>query len=180
MKKGVLFSIISNMRNLKYLAPYSDGVLNWNEKTKKYELTMEYVKENFDISFRDDKVLSRRLRKNTDKVYNYINSVVYSGNQLIVKNIINKSEQGRKFIIDVLKTQFEADNETGYNDLTLQPAINVSNGQILDRNEFIRNKVSVDTEELIDNSIDYFGFNLLVQVPFPQAIFIYLNDFTKK
>lgn len=163
------------MKNLHFIQPRTDEVLKWDDKSKKYELTMEYVKSEFSINFADDGMLEKRLKKNTRKIYNYIKYHSYSGNSYFIDVLLSKTEEGREFIKDVLFEQFEADNETGYNDLSSQPAINLASGQTLDRDELRRNQISIDAEQIIDRSADYFGFNICLMSRFPPALQLYLT-----
>ena len=163
------------MKSLHYKLPYNDSELVWDERLKKYRLTPEYVKDNFDITFRDDQTLERRLKKNSNKVYTYLINRSYSGNRLVVDRLLNYTEEGRKFVLDILTSQIEADLETGFNDLTLQPSVNVASGQTIDRNVLLANQVSVDTELIADENTNYFGFNLFLQTAFPQVLYLFLG-----
>jgi len=163
------------MKSLHYIQPYDNSELVWDAKIKKYRLTKEYVKDNFDITFRDDATLDRRIKKNSNKVYTYIINRCYSGNRLVVDRLLNYTQEGRDFILQVLTSQIEADLETGFNDLTLQPSVNVANGQSIDRNILLANQVSVDTELLVDNNANNFGFNLFLQTAFPNALYLLLG-----
>ena len=89
--------------------------------------------------------------------------------------MLNKTEQGRQVLKDVLLEQLEADNETAFNDLSSQPAINVGTGQEISRESLQANQISVDTEQIIDRNADYFGFNICVMTRFPPALQLYLT-----
>lgn len=158
------------MENLKFIQPYSDEFLTWNSKTNKYELTMSFVREELEINFKDDGVLEKRLKRNSKIVYSYLKNNTYVGNITDMETLLNKTEQGREFLKEVLLEQFDADNDTGYNDLTKQPAINLATGQVMDRNELIRNQIAVSTEQLIDNNAQYFGFNICVMFRYPPYL----------
>ena len=158
------------MENLNFIQPYTDKFLTWNSKTNRYELTMSYVKEELEINFRDDGVLEKRLKRNSKIIYNYLKNNTYVGNIADMETLLNKTEQGRDFLKEVLLEQFEADNESGYNDLTKQPAINLATGQVIDRNELIRNQISVAAEQVIDNNAQYFGFNICVMFRYPPYL----------
>lgn len=163
------------MKPLNIKKPYDDQFLKFNEATKRYELTIEFVKNEFDSNFRDDKVLQRRIEKNSRKIYNYIKYHSYSGNSELINKLLNETEEGRSFLKAVLYEQMEADIETGFNDLSSQPAINVANGQIIDRAELQKNQISVDAEQIIDRNADYFGFNICVMTRFPLMLQLYLK-----
>lgn len=163
------------MKQLHKITPYSDSSLKWNEQTQQYELTIEYCKANFDSHFADDEVLKKRIKKNTRNVYRFIKYRTFSSNRPVVEKVLNYTEEGRKFILEMLSVQMEADNETGYNDLTGTPAINLSNGQVLDRNELYKNQLCVDAEEIFDSSDSWFGFRIGYQAPFPPIYFVFFK-----
>lgn len=153
---------------LTKIQPYSDDKLVFNQD--KYELAFEYVKSMFDINFRNDDELKRRIAKNSRKIYNFIYYRIHSANRLIAETLLNNTEQGRKFLLDVLTEQFEADNESGYNDLSSVAPINVANGQVIDRNLLYQNQISVDAEQIIDRNVEYFGINIMYQAPLPYLL----------
>lgn len=164
------------MKNLTFKQPYSDEFLIWNSQTKKYELSLQFVKSELgDVHFADDGVLEKRIKKNSRKIYNYIKYHSYSGNSYFIDVLLNKTQEGREFIKEVLLEQMEADNETGYNDLSSQPAINISNGQEISRESLQANQISVDTEQLIERNADWFGFNICIMTRFPPALQLYLT-----
>ena len=149
--------------NLTFTQPYDDDKLKYVDG--KYQLTIEYVKDQLDIHFADDEVLAKRLKKNTRKVYKVIFARINSNNRNIVEYVLTYTKEGREWLFDLLFEQFEADNETGFNDLSGQPAINFQNGQTIDRNELYRNQLSVDAEQILENSMQYCGMNLLYAAP---------------
>lgn len=149
-------------------APYDTPDMTFDGK--RYVLTLEYAKKNFPPNFKDDETLILRLKANSRKVYDYIHYRCHSKNRRIVDTLINKTEEGRAFIQEVLHAQMEADIKTGYNDLTSAPAVNLSNGQIIDREELFRNAISVETEQLLEGSAGIFGVDLLSRAPYPVAL----------
>lgn len=156
--------------------PYDDDSLTFNTETARYELTKQYCKDNFEITFKNDGVLSRRIKRNSRVVYYYLYLHSHSNNYSVVNFFLHRTEEGRKYLLNVLTEQMEADLETGYNDIGKQPAINFANGQVLDRNEIQRNIVSVDTENVIYNSAIYLGFNLISQATLPPVLFTFVRD----
>lgn len=162
------------MKKLNYIEPRTDSILKWNETTKRYELTLEFVKQEMDVNFADDGILEKRIKKNSRKIYNYIKYRSYSGNYQFLEKLLNHTEEGREFLRDVLLEQLEADNETGFNDLSSQPAINIGSGQEISRESLQANQISVDTEQIIDRNADYFGFNICVMTKFPPALQLFL------
>lgn len=169
-----LFLYNLNMKTLTYIQPSDTDYLKWNEKTKRYELSREFVKNEMNVNFADDGVLDNRIRKNSRKIYNYIKHNSYTANHPFIEKLLNNTKEGQEFLKDVLLEQLEADNETGFNDLSSQPAVNISSGQIIDRDELQRNQISVDTEQLIENNADYFGFNICIMTKFPPALILFL------
>lgn len=159
--------------------PYSDEKLTWNKETGRYELSFTFVNSEYDNNFKSDAVLKKRLKKNSRLIYNFIFYRSNSMNKVVVEYLLNHTKEGRDFLFDVLTTQFEADNESGYNDLGDTAPINVSNGQSIDRNLLWANQVSVSTEQIIDNSSRYFGINLMYQAVFPWIYFEMVREGTK-
>ena len=159
------------MKTLHKQTPFSDNKLEWNAETEQYEVAFQYCKANFDDNFIDDETLKKRIKKNSRKIYRYISNHTYSANRPIVNKVLNYTEEGRQFLFDILTIQMEADVETGFNDLSSTPAINVANGQIIERNELYRNQICVDAEQVFDDSDKYFGFRIGYQCPFPQIYF---------
>ena len=163
------------MKQLHKIKPYSDNQLAWNENTQQYELTLEYCKDIFESNYVDDEVYQKRIRKNSRKIYRYIQNHVHSYNLPLVTRLINETEEGRAFMREILTTQMDADIETGFNDLSSTPAINLSNGQVIDRNELYRNQICVDAEQVFDDSHKYFGFRIGYQQPFPPIYFVFFK-----
>ena len=150
---------------------YNDDKLVWNDETGHYELSFQYAKTHYDIHFKDDLTLRHRLTRNSRKIYNVVYARVNTFNKKILDYVLNHTEEGRKWVFDLLSEQFYSDNETGYNDLSNMPAINFANGQVIDRRYLIENQISVDTEQILDRSANYFGFNVLYSAPLPYIKF---------
>lgn len=163
------------MKALKSIKPYSDDKLEFNEMSKQYQLTIQYCKSLFESAFKNDTILQRRIEKNTDKIYNFIFSRVNSSNVPVVEKILSSTEEGRNFVLKLLVTQMEADVQSGYNDLTLAPAVNVTNGQVIPREELQRNQVVVDVEQLLYSSSRYLGINIWYAAKFPPYFLMYLK-----
>lgn len=164
------------MSRLTVIKPYNDEKLVFNKTTNRYELSFECAKALFDNNFADDDTLKKRLTKNSRKIYNYIKYHSYSGNRQVIEGLLNKTAEGRKFLFDVLLEQFEADVDSGFNDLSSAPAVNVANGQIIPREELQKNQISVDAEQIIDGNAGYFGFNICISYKFPVAIFVFFYN----
>ena len=149
---------------------YDNESLVFNKQSKRYELTLQYVKDNFEITFKDDGILENRIKKNSRKVYDYILTVGNTHNREIIMRLLNETENGRLFLLDCLTTQMDADLTSGFNDITKQSPINMNNGQIIDRNALRQNRVSVETEDIVDRNIGYFGINLVYNQPFDRLL----------
>jgi hypothetical protein len=147
--------------------PINDNKLVYNEKTKQYELTLEEVKEHFEISFNDDKVLEQRIKKNSRAVYLYIKTIGNPANDKLVKWFITYTEEGREYIYDALMSQIEADLTTGFNSIVDQPRINLKTGHIIPEDEFVKSIVSVGTMQILESSEAYVGINLLYRAKLP-------------
>jgi len=158
--------------NLEIITPRDDDKLEWNNELKRYQLTLQYVKTLFDgaLPFRNDGIAKRRIKENSTRVYSFLHTHCYSANRLAVNLLLNRTEAGRNFLIEVLTTQILADAEYGYNDLMVRPLLNTNANTILDRDEVRRNALSLETEMLIDDSVSYFGINLTYMGMFPPYL----------
>ena len=154
---------------MKFETPYDDENLIFDQDM--YVLTLTAVKKEFDNPFNDDGILEKRLKKNSRKIYNYIHHRGHSKNRFVVDKLLNHTKEGREFIFKVLMAEIEADLESGYNDTSIIPSVNSSNGQIIERNELRRNQICIDAEQLIEDSSSIFGVNLVYQGIYPQLIF---------
>ena len=163
------------MKRLRPTIIHDDDKLVWNTTYGQYQLAFEFCKSEYEENFADDDILKKRIRKNSKVVYRYIDNMVNQYNRPVVIALLTKTEEGRKFIFDLLETQFESDVESGYNDLTNTSAINLANGQIIPREEIRRNTVSVATEQVWDNSQKYFGINIGYQGQFPPYYYLFLR-----
>ena len=151
---------------------YDDDKLVYNPSTARYELSIAYVRNEFGENFQDDAAMQKRITKNSRRVYNYIYTHGHHANKEVVTFLLNNTKEGREFLFDVLSMQMEADAENGFNDLTLNPTINVINGQkVGDRYDYRQNLVTVDVEDKIDASSSYFGVSIVAQVPYPFPYF---------
>lgn len=163
------------MKNLTLIQPYSDDSLTYNSFNKRYELTKEYCKNEFATTFADDGILERRIKLNTRIVYNYIDKHIATVNKNVVDFLLNRTEQGRKFILELLTQQMYADIETGYNDLGYQPAINFTGSNDKDREQIKINSLCVAAEDIFYNSDIYFGIRLDYRMTFPYQYFMLIN-----
>ena len=152
--------------------PQDNEFLEWNEDTGRYQLKLAYVKTLTDVlPYKNDRVAQQRIKQTSLRVYNYIVNHSNSANRPVIDFLLNKTENGRKFLKEVLTSQMEADMEYGYNDLMVRPVINAQTGQEGNRDNFRLNSISLETEELINDSVGYFGFNLCVLMPFNWYLF---------
>lgn len=155
-----------------YTEPKNDDKLEWNSETNRYQLTMAYVKTLRDaITFKNDSVLQRAIKQTSVRVYQWIVAHSCTVNRAVIDFLLNKTEQGRQFLIQCLTAQMEADLDWGYNDLTVRPVINAQTGQEGDRDNYRKNAISLECESIIDDSVQYFGINLLYMSPFPWSLF---------
>lgn len=175
MKKVFLFLYNGFMKNLNVTQPYSDKVLKFNELTSHYELTIEYVKATLGNNFKDDGELQKRITKNSRKIYNFIAGRSYSQNRPVVQFLLNRTQEGREYLKDLLFEQMEADSDSAFNNLSSTPAINVANGQVIDRQQQYANQISVDAEQKAYESETYFGCNILYQGLFPATYFVFVQ-----
>lgn len=163
------------MKQLTTIKPYSDDKLIWNDKTNQYELAFKFVKEEYPGNFQDDATLKRRIKKNSRVIYSFLNYRINNYNKRFVSKLLSNTQEGRNFMFALLSLQFEADVETGYNDIGSTPAINFANGQIMDRNQIWANLVTVDVEQEFDNSPSYFGLNIGVQTALPPNLYLFVG-----
>lgn len=164
------------MRSLKIISHYDDEKLQFNEKTGRYELTIQYCKENFDSTFKNDGVLTRRIKLNSQVVYNYIALHVATVNKPVVSFLLNRTQEGRDFLLEVLSAQMYADIQTGYNDLLFQPTINFQ-GQDKDRTQVRLNALCVAAEQAFEESDNYFGVRISYQGQFPTPYFVFVRNY---
>ena len=90
---------------MKYLKPETDEKMEWNEEQEQFVLTRAYCKQTFDLAYRDDGTLDKRRKKNSRVVYNALRDRFNSDNVAMGFYLINNTEGGRKFILDVLTEQ---------------------------------------------------------------------------
>ena len=155
--------------------PIDDDKLVFNPDTGRYELTLQYLKDEFGESYKNDGVAKRRIKLNSQVVYYYINVHVASWNREVVNFLLHRTLEGRKFLLELLSAQIYADLQTGYNDTLFMPAINF-NGQDKDRNAIRQNSLCVAAEDIYQNSDVYFGVRISYQGQFPQAYFLLLRQ----
>ena len=164
------------MKELNVISkPYDDDNLVFNETTGRYELTLQYLKNNFDSSYKNDGVAQRRIKLNSQVVYYYINLHTASFNKQVVNFLLNKTKEGRDFLLELLSAQIYADIQTGYNDLMFNPAVSFT-GQDKDRNEIRKNALCVAAEDVFNSSVDYFGFPIGYQGIFPAIFYVWARE----
>ena len=151
--------------------PKNDEDIKFNQKTGRYELTIKCVNENFVNNFKDDGILQKRITLCSRTIYNYIFSVANSYNKSVIDFMLHRTKEGRNFLYDMMFEQMMADLETGYSSTPYMPSVNVSNGQVIDRNILRQDRVCIAAEDIADRSSNYFGFNLLTSVPFDSTSF---------
>lgn len=161
------------MKDLEIITPYNDSKLEWNPETKQYQLTLTYVKnlwEGEPLPYKTDGMAKRRIKDTSQRVYSYFASHCASVNRGVVRLVLNRTEAGRNFLIRVLEAQMLSDMEYGSNDIVRVPIINTATGQVGDRDQYRLNSVSIETQQIIEDSINYVGFNLTYMGMFPPAL----------
>lgn len=153
--------------------PYDDDSLVFNETTGRYELTIQYLKNEFDTGYRTDGEAKRRIKLNSQVVYYYINLHTASYNRQVVNFLLHKTKQGREFLKEILSAQIYADLQSGYNDLIFNPAVSFT-GQDKDRNEIRRNSLCVAAEDIFTSSEAYFGINIGYLGYFPAIFYTWV------
>lgn len=149
-----------------------ENILEWNAINQRWQLTMQYAKTLCDaMTYKNDSVLKQRIKKTSTRVYNYIVSHSNTVNRSVIDFLLNKTEQGQRFLIEVLTAQLEADMEYGYNEIAIIPTINTATGQVGDRDQYRLNTISIECEQIIDDSAKYFGFNICIMYPFSWSLF---------
>lgn len=168
------------MNTINFIKPYSDDRLEYNELTKKYQLTRNYCLNLLGGNpYQDDATLDKRILLNTRVVYSYILTMGNSNNKKYNLALLNYTKNGRNILKEVLSAQFLADAETGYNDLIKQLPINFNDYKKIDRNEMFKNMLCVEAQAILENSKnDLYGYNLISQISYGyiQEIEGFLND----
>ena len=154
--------------------PKDDKNMVYDAEIGLYKLTMSYAKNNFEITYRDDNVLERRLKKISRATHTYLMWKSAPENRQIVDFFLHRTEQGRNFVKAVLTSALEADLESGYYSLSQQAPINI------ERDKQRENRVDVQTEDIINDSESYFGFNMFVSFPFPFTLFNFVQNILKQ
>lgn len=160
---------------MKKIEPYTDNALEWDKDNNQYVLTKAYIKANYEVNYRDDRVLDARRKKNSRVVYRVIVARLYQSNVPLAIWLLNHTDEGRQFMLDILKEQMEADLASGYNDLGSQNPINLASGQTIDRFEIEKNLLCVNADMMIQGVTNYFPFNLFVQYEYPWNVRVVLN-----
>lgn len=162
---------------VKLESPIDDHALEFNKDTGRYQLTLEEAKTLFDVfPIKSDAVAKRRIKECSRLVYNYILGRCYTGNRTLVNYLLNNTENGRRFLKEVLSLQVEADFTTGINSLGKMPAINMSTGHVIDRNMIKENQLCVAAADEIAQSQNYFcGINLMLQCPYPYSVYNFVG-----
>jgi len=172
LKKATLFLYNNIMKYTVLQEPYKDNDIEFDKTVGLYVLTKNYAKANFEITYRDDSVLGRRLKKISRAIHYYILWKTIPENKQVVDFFLHKTKEGVMFLKEVMTSALEADLESGYYSLSQQAPIE----QGIDREMQRINRVDVQTEDIICNSESYLGFNLFVQFPFPFAFFNFVQN----
>ena len=161
--------------------PYDDETLVYNVETGRYELTLAEVKTLVDaMPFKNDNIVKRRIKENSRVCYNYLINHSNTANRQVINFMINKTEEGRKFIHELLVAQMESDLEFATNSIGRMPTVNVQSGQVMDRYAIRENQLCLNAENVVDDSVNYFGFNICYMSPYPSGIFLYVYNNEKR
>lgn len=147
--------------------PYDDENLRFDGKSGRYVLTFEYAKAHFPPNFKDDETLKLRLEANSRKIYNFLHYRGYAQNRKAMDFMLNETKEGRDFLLALLSEQMEADVASGFNDLSSIPAVNPANGNVIDREQLRANQISVDAEQIVDDSAAWFGIPITLRQRYP-------------
>lgn len=150
--------------------PKNDKDMIYDTEMGLYKLTSSYAKKEFEITYRDDNVLGRRLKKISRATHTYLMWKSAPENKQVIDFFLHRTEEGRNFVKAILTSALEADLESGYYSLSQQAPIN------FDRQKQMENRVDVQTESIINDSERYVGFNLFVQFPFPFILFNFVQN----
>lgn len=176
----LIFLLYNKIMKLEFIKPYTDEQLYYNEITGKYQLTRNYCLNLIGGNpYQDDATLDKRILLNTRVVYSYILTMGNSNNKRYNRCLLEYTKGGRKILKEVLSAQFLADAETGYNDLIKQLPINFDTYKVLERNAMLKNLLSVEAQNILENSKnDLYGYNLISQISYGYIAEIegFLND----
>lgn len=159
---------------MEKILPYSDDKMLYNETTQRYELTIQFVKEQIGNPYADDGKLEARIKRNTRKVYEFIFNRAYSGNRRIITAIIDHTEEYRNYIFSALFSQMEADAVSGYNDQDLFTPKSKD-----ERSLQMLNQVSVSTEQILESSSGFGGINLLYAGAFNYLVYLDFMEYVR-
>jgi len=164
------------MKKFKIIKPHDDKKLKFNQITGRYELTVEYCKNEFDSTFKDDATLKRRIKLNTQNVYSYLNINIATVNKTVVWYLLHNTQEGREFLLELLSAQMYADIQTGYNDLLYQPPVSYTSGNDKDRAVVKQNLLCPAAEQIYEGSDAYFGIRIGYQGQFPYPYYFLVKD----
>lgn len=166
------------MKNFKFIKPKNDDNLTFNQNTGRYQLTIQYVKDEInDHPYKDDAETKRRIKLNSRVVYDYINLKVATVNKTVVWFLLHNTQEGRDFLLELLSAQMYADVQTGYNDLLYQPPISYSGGNDKDRAIVKQNLLCPAAEIVFEDSFKYFGFNIEYQGQLPYPYYLLVRNY---
>lgn len=150
---------------MKCIEPYTDKDMEWDGT--RYVLTIAYIKDNFEITYKDDGTLDKRRKLNSKVVYRELKKRLNSNNVEYATKIFNETAEGRRFILDVLSEQMQADLKNGYNDMGHMSAMDFAKGQAMDKKDIEKNLLCASAEDVIDVNTDYFPFNVFTSFAYP-------------
>lgn len=153
---------------MKYIEPYTDKDMEWDGN--RYVLTIAYIKDNFEVTYKDDGTLDKRRALNSKIVYKELKKRLNPNNVDYAMHVFNETAEGRRFILDVLSEQMQADLKNGYNDMGYMSPIDFAKGQAMDKNDIEKNLLCPSAEDIVDVSTDYFPFNVFTAYAYPWNV----------
>lgn len=158
---------------IKVIEPYDTELMVYDKSFHRYYLTLNAI-ISLGGSYSNDIIATQRLKEITNNVYLFIYTTANQSNRYYNEFLISCTEDGRQLIQDTLFEQLRADLESRQNDIVKQPAIDFSKGLVIDRNEIIRNRISVNAEAVLNSGVC--GINILSSVAYANNLFNLTSD----
>ena len=153
---------------MRKIEPHTDNDLEWDGR--RYVLTIAYIKDNFEVTYKDDGTLDARRKLNSKIVYKEMARRLNSNNVELAMKIFNETAEGRRFVKDVLSEQMQADLKNGYNDMGYMSPIDFAKGQAMDKKDIEANLLCPSAEGVIDDNPLYFPFNVFTAYAYPWNV----------
>lgn len=157
---------------IKIIKPYDDANFVYSRTKHRYVPTKALVTE-LGGQYKNDTIALRRLESISKAIYRYIYEHGNSANRYYVEFLINCTEEGRQMLFEAMQEQLVADIDNGYEDGAKQNLIDFSNGNIIDREQVKKNRLSIDAESVIHSGL--LPVNILYAGAFAVAPYYYQN-----